>query len=220
METLRLVLLGPPASGKGTQGHLMTERWHVPVTSIGEMLRNETAAGTPLGVEAGSYTQGGSLVPDRIALEVVERWLAGHDGSFVFDGFPRTIGQAEALEQLLARRHAPLTAVLWLDLDRESIEDRVKLRLVCAECGRTFRVGWQIKDTDTVCPACHGKLVRRQDDDPETLAHRMNVYAEHTAPLIDFYESRGLLRRINASGEADAVFAQIEAAVHTQISPA
>lgn len=198
----------------------MTERWHVPVTSIGEMLRNETAACTPLGIEAGSYTTGGSLVPDWIALKVVESWLAGHDGSFVFDGFPRTIGQAEALEQLLARRNAPLTAVLWLELDREAIEDRVKLRLVCVDCGRTFRVGWQVKETDTACPACHGKLVRRPDDDPVTLAHRMVVYQEHTAPLIEFYETRGLLRRINAGGEADDVFAQIEAAVHSPAPPA
>ncbi len=214
METLRLVLLGPPASGKGTQGQLITDRWGVPVTSIGEMLRNEIAAGTPLGARAAVYMTNSSLVPDEIALQVVENWMAGHGDAFVFDGFPRTVGQAEALDALLARRGTPLQAVLWLELDRSVIEDRIRRRVICRQCGRTFRVGWQVPAAAGLCPVCGGALGVRDDDDSATLAHRMEQYAEHTEPLLAFYEERRLLRRINAGLEAEEVFFQIEAVTH------
>lgn len=212
MEIVRLVLLGPPASGKGTQGQWMTERWGVPVTSIGGMLRGEVAAGTPLGARAAGYMTDSSLVPDAIALQVVENWMMGHGDSFVFDGFPRTVGQAETLETLLARRNTPLQGVLWLELARADIERRASQRVICRGCGRTFRVGGQVPAAEGTCPVCRGPLSGREDDDPATLAHRMEQYAEHTEPLRRFYEERHLLRRINAGREAEEVFFQIEAA--------
>lgn len=214
METLRLVLLGPPASGKGTQGQLMNARWGVPVTSIGEMLRHEIVAGTPLGVRAAGFMSNSSLVPDDVALQVVENWMTGHGDSFVFDGFPRTVGQAEALDTFLASRGTPLQAVLWLELDRASIEARVRLRVICRRCGRTFQVGGQAPSAGGPCPVCGSPLSVRDDDDPATLAHRMEQYARHTEPLLKFYEERHLLRRINAGLEAEEVFVQIEATTH------
>ncbi len=210
----RIVLLGPPASGKGTQGQLMMDRWQVPVVSAGDVLRSEIAAGTPLGQEAARYMNHGSLVPDHVALASVEGWLNTHGNEFVFDGFPRTVGQAEALETILAKRNAPLTGVLWLELAVALIEQRVSQRVVCADCGRSFQVGTHVAGRDAVCPVCGGVLATRHDDDPEKLATRMIAYKESTAPLMAYYEQRGLLRRIDAAQTPDEVFAQIEVATN------
>lgn len=213
MKTERIVLLGPPASGKGTQGQIMTAHWGIPVTSVGEVLRQEAAAGTPLGREAATFTNDGKLVPDRLALASIAAWLDAHTDSFVFDGFPRTLGQAEALERILRERHAPLTAVIWLELPVDAIRERVSRRLVCATCGRTFGLGWQVADRQAPCPVCGGVLECRHDDDAETLHQRLAQYAEHTAPLLDFYEQRRLLRRIDARQPPEQVFLQIETAL-------
>ena len=193
------------------------ERWRVPVISVGEALRSEIAAQTALGQEAAHYMDQGSLVPDRVALAAAEGWMDAHGDEFVFDGFPRTVGQAEALEGILARRHAPLTAVLWLELAVALIEQRVSQRVVCADCGRSFQVGMHVTGRGAVCPVCGGVLTTRHDDDPEKLATRMVAYEKSTAPLMRYYEQRGLLRRIDAAQAPDEVFSQIEAAmsVHT-----
>ncbi len=206
-----MVLLGPPASGKGTQGRLITERWGIPVASVGDILRREKEEKTPLGLEAAEYIDHGRLVPDRVALSSVESWLSANEAAFVFDGFPRTVGQAEALDDILARRHAPLMAALWLEADAETIRQRVSRRLVCVRCGHTFQLGWQVKERTDGCPSCGGELKTRHDDDAETLIRRMAQYEEHTEPLIIYYQQRGLLRRINGGLAPAEVFAQIEA---------
>jgi adenylate kinase len=212
-KNLRMVLLGPPASGKGTQGRLITERWGVPVVSVGEILRRETAAGTALGLEAGRYTKEGRLVPDRVAMQAIEGWLAQNEASFVIDGFPRSVGQAEALDEILTRRKMPLTLAVWLELDDESIRERVSKRVVCRQCGGTFRVGWQVEDVRASCPICGSVLEARHDDDPQTLTRRMTEYRECTEPVTRFYESLELLRRIDAGPTPEAVFARIETAL-------
>ena len=216
MKPHRIVLLGPPASGKGTQGRLMMERWGIPVVSVGDVLRSEIAAGTALGQEAARYMEHGSLVPDRVALTSVEGWLKAHGDQFVFDGFPRTVGQAEALATILAHRDAPLTAVLWLELAVSLIEHRVSRRVVCADCSRSFQIGMHVAGRHEVCPVCGGMLTTRHDDDPEKLATRMIAYNESTAPLMDYYEPRGLLHRIDAAQTPDEVFTQIEAATSAE----
>ena len=209
MKPHRIVLLGPPASGKGTQGRLMLERWRVPVVSAGDVLRSEIAANTPLGQEAAKYMNHGGLVPDRVALAALEGWLDSHGDEFVFDGFPRTVGQAELLEATLAARGRALTAVLWLEVTADETAERVSRRVVCADCGRSFQVGSHVHDRQSPCPACGGKLITRQDDDPTTLARRMTEYTEHTKPLKAYYEMRGLLRRIHAGAAPENVFEQI-----------
>jgi adenylate kinase len=191
----------------------MQRAWGVAVTSVGEVLRQQAAAGTTLGLEAAAYLNAGELVPDRVALSSVAGWLDDHRDGFVFDGFPRTVGQSQALEQILDERATPLTAVLWLEVAPRVIADRVSRRLVCAACGRTFGLGWQVADRAAPCPVCGGALQCRHDDDPATLARRLEQYREHTEPLLDFYAQRRLLRRIDAGQPADSVFVQIEAAL-------
>lgn len=217
MKTRRLVLLGPPASGKGTQGQLMAEAWGLPITSTGEILRRESNLGTPLGLETDRYTSLGQLVPDEVVIDSIASWLDANadaaGGGFILDGTPRTLGQAAALDALLEKRGAPLTDAVFLDIDLATVEDRVRQRLICARCGRTFRLGWHVAEKTAACPACGGTLERRKDDDPATLAGRMEAYAEKTAPLVQFYADRGLLRRIAADQAAEKVFAQIEAAL-------
>ena len=210
-----MVLLGPPASGKGTQGRRITEHWGIPVTSVGDVLRREKEARTPLGLEAASYIDHGNLVPDRVALSSIESWLAANESAFVFDGFPRTLGQAKALDTMLSQHHAPLMAVLWLEVDADTIRERVSRRLVCSRCGHTFRLGWQVQERTGACPNCGGLLETRHDDDAETLVHRMSQYQEHTEPLIEYYETRGLLRRIDAARTPEEVSAQIETVFET-----
>lgn len=187
----------------------MNERWHVPVVSAGDVLRSEIAANTPLGQEAARYMTDGGLVPDRVALASVEGWLGTHGEEFVFDGFPRTAGQAEMLDTILTQHGRALTAVLWLEVDAEEIAQRVSRRVVCADCGRSFQVGFHVADRQSACPVCGGRLTTRHDDDPATLVRRMTLYAEHTKPLKAYYETRGLLHVIEAARPPENVFEQI-----------
>ena len=210
MKTHRLVLLGPPASGKGTQGQMMAETWGLPITSTGDILRRESNLGTPLGLETDRYTSLGQLVPDEVVIQSVATWLdANADKGFILDGTPRTLGQATALDAMLDKRGTPLTAAVFLEVALDTIQDRVKLRLICERCGRTFRLGWQVQDAKAACPVCGGTLERRKDDDPATLERRMIEYTEKTEPLIEFYRGRGLLQLIDAGGAATEVFARI-----------
>ena len=205
------MLLGPPASGKGTQGRWITEHYGIPVTSVGEVLRREKEAGTPLGLEAATYFDHGRLVPDRIAIASIASWLEENKDAFVFDGFPRTVGQGKALDEVLARHGAPLMAAIWLEVDADTIRERVSMRVICADCSQTFRVGWQVNSREEACPQCGGRLQTRHDDDAETLVQRMEQYQEHTHPLVEYYEARGLLRRIDASQPPEEVSVQLEA---------
>lgn len=209
----RLVLLGPPASGKGTQGRLIEKHWKVPVISIGEVLRREITEQTASGREAASFIDSGRLVPDRVAVAAAEAWLVGSrvGESFAFDGFPRTVGQAHALEQVLARLGKQLTAVIWLELEDGAIAERVGRRVTCADCARSFQVGWQVSSREDACPVCRGCLTVRKDDDPTMLAERMNQYRQHTAPVREFYSSRRLLHIVEGGLAAEEVFAQIGA---------
>ena len=192
----------------------MTGRWQVPVVSVGDLLRKEIAARSPVGVEAAGYLDHGQLVPDGTAVATVDGWLERQGGdAFVFDGFPRTVGQAEALQELLARRGSPLTAALWLELDDARIAERVSRRLTCLDCGATFQLGWHVQGREEACPVCGGRLAVRGDDDPAALTARMTHYRERTEPVADYYAARGLLRRIDAGDTPEAVFARIEAAV-------
>ncbi len=192
----------------------MAEAWNLPITSTGEILRRESNLGTPLGLETDRFTSLGQLVPDDVVIDSIAAWLDAHaDGGFILDGTPRTLGQAAALDAMLEKRGTPLTGALFLEVSPETIRDRVKLRLICARCGRTFRLGWQVQEAGASCPVCGGTLERRKDDDPATLERRLEEYAEKTEPLAAFYEGRGLLRRIAADQSAPEVFAAISAAL-------
>lgn len=211
----RIVLLGPPASGKGTQAQLIFAKYQIPAVSTGHLLRDEAAAATDLGQRAASYTSKGQLAPDDLVMAVLQKWLGRGRDSFVFDGFPRTLEQAVQLKPLLENEQIPLELVLFLECDLATIEQRVRGRVTCSGCKSIFLIGLHVPSIDQPCPNCGGTLVRRADDEPEILAHRMVQYAEKTAPLIEFYRAEGLLRKIHASQNAMDVFSEIETALNS-----
>lgn len=205
----RIVLLGPPASGKGTQAEMITARYEIPSASPGSMLREERAAGSALGAEADGFTSQGRLVPDSIANQLVAGWLEKHDSQFIFDGYPRSLGQANALEQMLAARSAPVEVALSFEADLTTLQGRVMSRCVCSECARNFSSGIHDVAVDAPCPSCGAPLLRRSDDTLETLAVRMDEYRAKSVPLIGFYRERGLLRTIDATQSPEKVFGSV-----------
>lgn len=201
----RIVLLGPPASGKGTQAALLGAAFGIPQTSTGAMLRKERAEGTAIGAEADSYTSRGLLFPDELALRVVERWL-GHRVRFILDGFPRTLGQAESFDCLLEERNLPLDTVYLLELPESEIRSRMLGRLTCSSCGAVFNESFHGIDRGTPCPQCHGRLDRRNDDTEEALDRRLAQYHEQTLPVASHYRENGVLKVVDVCPGRDTVF--------------
>ncbi len=187
----------------------MQARYQHPIISPGAILREERKLGTALGIEAEKHTNQGKLAPADLVNAVMEAWLDRHDGSFVFDGYPRSIEQANALEQMLSDRNAPLDVVLSLEVDFDTIKERVARRVTCPGCGRAFIAGRQVPSASDPCPNCGGTLGRRHDDQPETLELRMREYADKTEPLVDYYSERTLLRSVDARPEPEVVFRSI-----------
>jgi len=187
----------------------MQARYQLPITSPGAILREELKLGTTLGVEAEKQTSQGKLVSDELANSVVKSWLDRHDSEFVFDGYPRSIGQATALEQILSDRATPLDVVILLEADFGTISDRVARRMMCSGCGRIVSVGLHVSSTDAPCPVCGGALTKRRDDSPETLELRMREYSAKTEPLIGYYTERGSMRNVDATREPEVVFGSI-----------
>ena len=201
--------MGPPAAGKGTQAEMIQKRYNIPVASPGAILQEQWAAGTDLGLEAEAITRKGQLSPDPIIVGLVEKWLEKRFVKFLLDGFPRSEGQAEALGVMLVRRGTPLDVVIALQADRAVLEQRVASRLICTRCRQIVSVGLQIQNAAEPCPKCGGSLGRRSDETPEILAERMRQYSEKSAPLLTYYESRHLLRRIDRSQCPRTVFAAV-----------
>ena len=201
----RIVLLGPPASGKGTQAALLSATFGIPATSTGAMLREEKARGSELGVEAEHWTLEGKLFPDDLALRVVWKWLDDHR-RFILDGFPRTLGQAKSFDRGLEERSLPLDVVYFLKLSDELVRERMTTRLTCLSCASVFNQKFHNVTTGTPCPKCGGELVRRNDDTDEALDRRLAQYREHTLPVAHHYRGKGLLKEVNVTAGRDAVF--------------
>jgi adenylate kinase len=212
---MRLILLGPPGAGKGTQAKLLVERLKIPQVSTGDMLRAAVKAGTLLGQEAKQYMNRGALVPDAAIIGLVRERLQQPDCSrgYILDGFPRTVAQAEALEKTLAGLQAWLDSVVSLEVPTEDLVLRIAGRRTCRNCGAMYHVRFSPSKTDGRCDACGGPTYQRDDDREETVRRRLAVYAEQTAPLISFYEARGLLRRVPGTGEIAEIFQRITAAL-------
>ncbi len=175
------------------------------------MLREAAAIGTEMGENAGRYMSGGELVPDDVIIGVAEERLSMVDAlpGFILDGFPRTVPQAEALEEMLERRKAPLTTVVAMEVDVEKVVQRLRGRRICPSCGASFNVETAPPRDPNRCDVCGQGLVVREDDRPESVRERLRVYTEKTLPLVQFYEKRGLLRRVDATGAIEDVFAEL-----------
>ena len=207
---MRLVLLGPPGAGKGTQATRLASRYGLTHVSTGDIFRTNVAQGTELGREAERYMDAGELVPDEVVVRMVRETLEGIDGGFLLDGFPRTVGQAEALEAALSEAGRPLTAVLAFDLDDEVALRRLAGRRTCERCGAVFHVEFDPPEGEGVCDVCGGPLAQRSDDAEETVRRRIAVFHETGDPLRGWYEERGLVHAIDADATPDEVFARAE----------
>ena len=208
---MRIILLGPPGAGKGTQAKLLIERLGVPQVSTGDMLRAAVTAGTPLGREAKAFMDRGALVPDAVIIGLVRERLQAADCArgYILDGFPRTVAQAEALEKTLLDLRLTLDHVLCLEVPADDLVVRIAGRRTCRGCGAMFHVRFSPAKRDGTCDACGGETYQRDDDREETVRRRLEVYAQQTEPLVRFYEGRGLLRRIAGTGEIPEIFARM-----------
>lgn len=204
---MRVILLGPPGAGKGTQAGRIAETFGIPHISTGDILRANVRAGTGLGAKAKSFMDAGDLVPDDVILGMMGDRLAEDDAKegFLFDGFPRTVPQAEALEQLLIERGQPIDVVLRMLVDTKEVVQRLTGRRTCTNCGAVFHVDYDPPKVEGVCDKCGGELVQREDDSEDVVLNRLEVYRRSTEPLEEFYWGRGLLRDVEAVGSVDEV---------------
>ncbi len=214
---MRIVLIGAPGGGKGTQAKLLVEKYNIPQLSTGDLLREAVAAGTSLGLKAKSAMDAGQLVSDVIVLGMIEERLEHTDAQngFILDGFPRNIMQAEALDLVLHEMGKPLQSALLIDVEFNVLMKRLTGRRTCASCGQMFNLYTSPPRIDGQCDKCGGELLHRADDNEETIANRLKVYEEKTAPLVDYYRGQGKLRTVKGTGEIKDIFASIERVLDT-----
>lgn len=210
-RALFLALMGPPGVGKGAQAERLAETLWLPRVSTGDLCREEVRAGTDLGKRIDFYMQQGKLVSDELCLGLLRQRLAEPDcqRGAILDGFPRTLSQAQALDELLAERGEKLAALIYLTAPKETLVERISGRLICSNGEATYHALFAPPKRPGICDVCGGKLVRRPDDEPETVRHRIEVYLETTRPLVEHYRSRGLLVEVDGEGTPEGVFRSI-----------
>ena len=208
---MRLVLLGPPGAGKGTQAKLLQEHFDIPQISTGDILRRAAKEGTTFGKRAKKYMDRGELVPDSVILDIVEERLSADDchKGFLLDGFPRTVVQAEAFQTMLDRQNQVLDGAVSLRVPRQKLVARLSGRRACRQCGAMYHVRFNPSKKEGVCDQCGGDLYQRADDREETIEARMEVYDRETAPLLEHFRQKGLLREVDGSKTTDEVFREI-----------
>ncbi len=221
---MRIILLGAPGSGKGTQSQRLVERHGIPQISTGDLLRAAVKNGTPLGLRAKAAMDSGNLVDDETVLGMIRERLAEPDAArgFILDGFPRTLVQARALDDMLKETGQPLDSVVLLDVDYGELTRRIAGRRSCADCGKVFNVFTSPVAEGETCPktAQAHRIVQRSDDNEAAVAERLRVYDEKTKPLVEYYSQQGLLRSIDAEGDVDEVTVRLNAVLHTPAGPA
>ena len=213
---MRLVLVGPPGAGKGTQAQFIAAQFAIPKISTGDIFRANVSEGTELGMTAKKYMDAGDLVPDEVTSAMVRERLKEEDAGdgFLLDGFPRTVPQAETLDEMLSGFGVGVDVVLELVVDDEEVIRRLSGRRTCRSCGHIWHVDFDPPTREGVCDHCGGELFQRDDDRPDTVRHRLEVYAEQTAPLIAYYAEKGVLVGIDATGPVDDVTERAIAALH------
>ncbi len=204
---MKIVLLGPPGAGKGTQAAMLMSRYDIPQISTGDMLRAAVQDQSPMGIKAKEYMDAGGLVPDEVVVGIVRERLQAEDceNGFILDGFPRTQPQADALKHVLAGLGKQLDSVVSLQVETEALVERLTGRRTCSACGKGFHLRYDPPAEDGRCNSCGGSLVQRDDDREETIRNRMQVYHQQTAPLEDYYRNEGLLAVVDGMGEIPAV---------------
>ena len=204
---MRLIFIGPPGAGKGTQARELAREWRVPQVATGDMLREAMRADTPLGREARAYYDRGALVPDDVILKMVAERFQQPDAAngFILDGFPRTIAQADGLEAMLDRLGQKLDATLYFDVSEPELVRRLTGRRLCRGCQTPYHLISAPPKRDGVCDKCGGELYQREDDSEATVRHRLEVYERQTSPLLEYYRQRGLLRSISGEGPVEKI---------------
>ncbi|MED4311416.1 adenylate kinase [Heyndrickxia coagulans] len=209
---MNLVLMGLPGAGKGTQAEKIIDKYAIPHISTGDMFRAAIKEETELGLKAKSFMDKGELVPDEVTIGIVGERLSKDDckNGFLLDGFPRTVAQAEALENILSSLGKRLDYVINIEVDREILTERLTGRRICENCGATYHLVFNPPKTEGVCDKCGGPLYQRPDDNAETVGNRLDVNMKQTRPLLDFYEEKGYLRNVNGQQDIHQVFADID----------
>jgi len=202
---VKAVFLGSPGAGKGTQADRMAERFGLEHASTGDIFRRAIAEGTPLGEKVQQYLDAGKLVPDELTSRVVEEMVVAGEDDYILDGYPRTIQQARDLETMLDKRGQSLDIVVYFELSDQMAMERLTGRLVCSKCGANYHRKFMPPEQDGICDECGGKLKVRSDSSEEVVRERLKQYQEKTYPLVDFYEQRGRLERVDASPRPDEV---------------
>jgi adenylate kinase len=212
---MKLILLGPPGAGKGTQAKMLVERFGIPQIATGDILRGAVQAGTELGLQAKSFMDAGALVPDEVVIGIVRERLQENDcrDGFILDGFPRTVAQADALQASLIELNRQLDQVVSLTVDVEALVQRLTGRRTCRACGRGYHLSFEPSSDGVSCDACGGELFQRDDDEEATIRRRLKVYAEQTSPLITYYRAAGLLVELDGMQSIPVVQEQILAAL-------
>jgi len=205
---MRIVLLGAPGSGKGTQAQKLIDKYNIPQISTGDLLRAAVSSGTELGKQAKEFMDAGQLVPDEVVLGMIEERLAQDDtqNGYILDGFPRNIPQAEALDQLLLKLEQPLNGAILIDIDFDILVKRITGRRTCQSCGQVYNTYTSPSEKDPQCDKCGGDLHHRSDDNEETISHRLKVYEEQTRPLVDYYSTQNIVHSIEGLGEIEDIF--------------
>ena len=208
---MKIVLLGPPGAGKGTQAKSISNRYSIPHISTGDIFRKNISEETPLGIEAKTYIDNGQLVPDEVTINMVKDRLTWEDckNGYLLDGFPRTVAQAEALQEFLASRNESLDTALSIEVPSEFILERMTGRRVCPSCGASYHVKFNPPAKAGVCDVCGSDIVQRKDDTEETVSERLDVYERQTQPLIDFYNDKNLLSTVDGTKAINEVFESI-----------
>ena len=205
---MKIIMLGAPGAGKGTQAKKIAEKYSVPHISTGDIFRANIKNGTELGKKAKTYMDQGALVPDELVVDLVVDRVAQDDAKngYVLDGFPRTIPQAEALDAALAKLNDKVDFAIDVDVPDENIIDRMSGRRACVACGGTYHIKFNPTKVENVCDACNGQLILRDDDQPETVKKRLDVYHEQTQPLIEYYTKKGILKSVDGTQDMAKVF--------------